>query len=157
MVTNKHLIYIDIVDEIVYCTNARREVTNYRRTGDWTKPVTRNDIRRFIGIKIVMQIHDKPTSRSCWSKDQFLHTPIFSQLMTLNRYEYIKKILCTYRAEDINAADNFWKIRKLFDMFNENFTYEFDLGQEISIDESMLKWKGHHTYKRYLIFSNLDT
>jgi hypothetical protein len=105
---------------------------------------------------ILMQIHSKPTIKDSWSTDPYLHTAIFSAIMTSNRFEYIEMNLRTYREEDVvtflensNTDDKFIKIRKIFDMFNENFTNQYNMEQEISIDESMVKWKGHHQCKRY--------
>jgi hypothetical protein len=47
-------------------------------------------------------------------------------------------------------VDNISDIRPLFDMFNEAFKASYNLQREISIDESMLLWKGFSPLQRYI-------
>ena len=55
--------------------------------------MTRNEIHVVIGLKVLIGVVQKPILKSCFSRDSFVETPIFSQTMTQGRYELIMKCL----------------------------------------------------------------
>lgn len=115
------------------------------------KLVNENELWIFIAVTILIEIHGKNKISDNWKTDEYLFTPIFPKLMTLQRYKEILSCLhFANNATDCIAGDRFWKIRKIFDGFNANFDLSYNLSQEVSVDESLLLWKGHHSLKRYI-------
>lgn len=55
--------------------------------------MTRNEIYVAVGLKMLIGVVQKPTLKSCFRRDAFVETPIFSQTMTQGRYELIMKCL----------------------------------------------------------------
>jgi hypothetical protein len=47
-------------------------------------------------------------------------------------------------------SDKFWKIRRVFNIFNWRFGAVYNPTQELSVDESLVLWKGHHSLRRYI-------
>lgn len=47
-------------------------------------------------------------------------------------------------------VDNIGEIRALFQLFNDAFKQSYNLDREVSIDESMLLWKGFSPLQRYI-------
>jgi hypothetical protein len=70
--------------------------------------------------------------------------------MPRNRFQFIMQSLHFAADNEENINDKIWKIRKVFDMLNESFRTSYNLEREISIDESMMLWKGHHSLVRYV-------
>ncbi len=75
--------------------------------------------------------------------DTLVYSPIFGQVMTRDRYEEIGKHL-HFVDNTITppSGDKFWKIRHFFDLFNEAFQQEFNLDRTVSVDESLMLWRG---------------
>jgi hypothetical protein len=53
------------------------------------KPVTRDELKVFLGINILMGIKRPRSYRDCWSAHEELRDPYISLLMTLNRFSWI--------------------------------------------------------------------
>ena len=105
---------------------------------------------KWIAVVILIQIHGKANIRDNWSTDWLLHTPCFRDIMGVDTFEEILSGLHFADDNEGDKVDKFGKIRELFDMFNKNFSTAYNLEREISIDESMLLWKGHHSLQRYI-------
>ena len=91
-------------------------------TGLWT-PVNVNEMKSFITIIILMGINHKPSLPMYWSVDDFLYTPIFSQIMTRNHFCLILRFLHFNDIEDPHHVinDETWyrlhKVRPLINLF----------------------------------------
>jgi hypothetical protein len=148
----------EILELITSETNRMRCSMRKRKRGNADVAVDGDEMMVFIAVTILTEIHGKKVLRHHWSTDNYLRTPIFSQLMSRDRYEAIASWL---HFEDDSAiqnrqgapVDKFAKIRRLFDMFNERFSACYELDRSISVDESLLLWKGHHSLKRYIPFN----
>lgn len=116
--------------------------------------LTDADVWLYIAVVMLLEIHGKAVVKSNWSKDAFLHTPIFSQIMSYERFMFIhmklkfaKDAHVTDAAKKVDAA---WPIRPLFIRLNQQFQGCYELRKEVSVDESMLLWKGHSSLVRYI-------
>ena len=56
-------------------------------------PVTLPEMKKFLGLVILMGIIYKPSIPLYWSTDELFSTLIFRQLMTRNRFQLIEKFL----------------------------------------------------------------
>ena len=79
--------------------------------------------------------------QSYWSIDLLLHTPIFGQIMSRDRYIHILRCLHFYDNEEfINHP--LVKIKSVIGHVQSKFSAVITPGKNLCIDESLLLWKG---------------
>ena len=88
-----------------------------------------------------------------WSTNEVIATPYFGKVMPGNRFQLIWRFI-QFRNPDlaVTAAvkkDNLFKIRPVLDYLLGKFRTLFLPGQNIGIDEGMLKWRGRLAFKVY--------
>lgn len=109
------------------------------RISEW-KEITRQDLMVHYALTILMGLVKKPSIELYWSTDPLIHSPIFNAHMSRDRYQIISRYL--HYSEDDNSGDKLRKIRGLFEALNEKFKEAFRPGEKISVDESLVKFKG---------------
>ena len=149
----------DLLVYIVNCTNERAEqfirdncdIDESSRVLDW-RPVTVDEMKKFIGITLLMGIIKKPKIQDYWSTDSLIETPIFSSKECLSRDRFIL-ILKFLRYSYYPIVDHDRKISRIEPLLN----YVKEVCQEIyipekhiTVDESLLLWKGRFLYKQYI-------
>jgi hypothetical protein len=121
------------------------------------KDTTMVDIKIFLGILIYMGIHRSPRVDLCWWQD-IQRGPLQSprHYMTLKRFEQIKRFLHVSRSEaDIankfQPRDKRWwyNLELLASSWERAAQRYYQLGSNLSIDESMIRCSSHssHTIK----------
>lgn len=119
------------------------------------KPVTYEELRRFFGLLFLMGIVDKPDIKSYWSTNPLLDTPIFRNSMSRNRFE---SILMVFHLVDNTANlpredpdhDKLYKIRPPLSHLQSRFTEVYRPQQNLSIDESMMPWRGRVAFRQFI-------
>ena len=109
-------------------------------------------MRRFIGLTILTGIVRKPRLDMHWESDIMTAIPFFGQTMTRNRYRRINRFFHFANNEDeavLSNGDKLWKVRPIIEHLKEKFMSNYQLHQNISIDEGTLKWKGRLRFKVY--------
>ena len=73
-----------------------------------------------------------------------MQTPGFSVTMARNRFLQILRYLHFVNNEDssINKENKLWKVQNILDYINKRFRAAYHPRRELSIDETMLKFKG---------------
>lgn len=111
----------------------------------------REDLRRFLGILILSGYHRLPRERQYWSYDEDLGVPIVARSMSRNRFLDIKRNLhLVDNSLASTSNDKMFKVRPLVECINQKFCQNGVLHEDISIDESMIKYYGHHPSKQYI-------
>ena len=64
-------------------------------------PVTKTELENFLDLSILMGHVQKGDLQSYWSTDLLLHTPIFGQIMSRDRYIHILRCLHFHNNEEI--------------------------------------------------------
>ena len=140
-----------LINMIVKSTNSRaliEEAESFIKEEDfnWT-PVNNEEMRKFLGLVIIMGIVQKPTVHSYWSTEPIINMPIFSKIMSRNRFDQILKY--------IRFSDSYVKTSKasrLFELNNEIHricnVYTPDLN--LSLDESLVLFKGRLGFKMFI-------
>nr|CAH7737569.1 unnamed protein product [Callosobruchus chinensis] len=79
--------------------------------------------------------------------------------MSRNRYYQIKKYLHFADNSNLDKNDKLYKVRPLMMMLNKNFQQWGIFYSDLSIDEAMVKYFGHHSAKQYhsVFFDNYFT
>ena len=112
---------------------------------------TEQELLGFVGINFVMGYHKLPSWTYYWKNDNDLSVPVISQTMPRNRFA---SILSNVRVNDNNNVpvgnkDKLYKVRPFISSLNGNFSKLYNVGQKLSIDESMIIFKGRSSLKQY--------
>ena len=88
-----------------------------------------------------------------WVTDELLWTPYYGRVMARNRFQIIWRFL-QFRDPDVVVdaevrRDNLFKVRPVLDYLQNKFQSLFQPGQNIGIDEGMLKWRGRLHFRVY--------
>ena len=112
-----------------------------------------NCLKKFIGILLVSGYHRVPQERLYWSiNDVDLHVSCVQNCMPKTRFTEIKSNI--HFNDNSKAAsskdDKIFKVRPLMDKLNKNFKQWGIVDQNLSIDEQMVRYYGHHHLKQFL-------
>ena len=121
----------------------------------WTD-VAVPELKKFIGLVILMGIIHKPSLPDYWSLDDMYWTPIFSKSMIRDRFYLILKFLHfnnnndpAYDANDENR-DRLHKLRPFLEMAHDRCKQVYQPGKCLSVDESLVLFKGRLYLKQYI-------
>lgn len=95
-----------------------------------------------------MGIIKKPKLSMYWTTDEILQTPFFSNCMKYDRYRLILSLL-HFQSDLDDSSDILIKIRPVLEHLVEKFQTTYRPGEKISIDESLLLWKGRLKFKQF--------
>lgn len=113
------------------------------------------EMRAFLGMNLVMGYHILPSLRDYWSTEPDMGVPFISNVMPRVRFEDIRSNLhfCNNaEVRDTNSPnyDRAYKIRPVMEHLNSSFQNALNNTKEQSIDEHMIKFKGHNVMKQYI-------
>ena len=135
----------EIIEKIQYESNLKSVQKN--------KPasISIDEIKTFLGINIVMGYHHVPTIRSYWSTATDLNVPVISNAMNRDRFQTILSNLHVNdnAKMDPKKKDKLFKIRPLLDHLNKVFGEMRNMREHLSVDESMIRFKGRSSLKQY--------
>ena len=119
----------------------------YSRFANWT-PVTRYELLKLIAILIAMGIDRRPNLDDYWSMTTFNYTPWYHKIFSRNRFEalYSTMLHASSIGDEQSKKD---KIEPFLNLLLENIQGAFYPGQDLSLDEMVVKWKGRSKYKMY--------
>ncbi|KAJ1143324.1 hypothetical protein NDU88_009634 [Pleurodeles waltl] len=159
-----HLFMDDVfLEEIVEQTNVYAEqylrdnaarLKPQSRATHWV-PTYLEEIKRFLGLSFLMGLIRKPSLASYWSTSPLMATAIFPATMTRNRYLLLLRMLhfvdnALALPRDHPDCDRLFKIRPVLDHFVDRFSEVYVPGKEISVDESLVLFKGRLVFKQYI-------
>lgn len=135
-----------LVNEIVVIESVRYAEQNGR-----VFTVDSEEMKAFFGMNFVMSYHVLPTIRNYWSTDQDMGVPFIANVMPRSRFEQIRENLhfCNNDTQS-QASDRAYKIRPVMEHFNLCFQKAMNNSKRQSIDEHMVKFKGHNIMKQYI-------
>ena len=146
----KHVFNDVLFDLLVEETNryagqyiARSVLLPNSRAKKW-KPVTREEMQKFLGLVLLTGIlHKKGGLSTYWSTDPLIATPFFGSCMPRDRFQSITSFLHFNNNDELSdfPDDRLYKIRPIYEFIVKKWRELYALGEEISIDEGMLKWR----------------
>ena len=132
---------------------AHQPLSEHCRMKAW-RATTADEIKAFISIEIAMGLTVMADRADHWSQ-HWLVGGNFGKIMSYNRYTLIK--MCLHFADnsgqkpkDHPEYDPLYKIRPVLDRCAATYLEHIIPGKKISVDESMLKFKGRLYFKQYL-------
>ena len=114
------------------------------------------EMKKFFGLVILMGIIHKPNLPMYWSTDSLYHTPIFSKIMTRDQFYLLQKFLQFNDAADPNynpnddERDHLHKVRLFMEMIREWCCKVYYSEKQLSVDESLVLFKGRLHVKQYI-------
>ncbi|XP_015437848.1 PREDICTED: piggyBac transposable element-derived protein 4-like [Dufourea novaeangliae] len=125
-------------------SNGRR-----RKQDDGWFPVTKDEILAYYALCILMAQIKKPNIQMHWSKREVIETPIFTKVMPLKRFTQISR--CLHFSNNLTDCNNdrLHKIRPIINYWNDKFNNIYTPDKNISIDESLMRYKGRLMYKQF--------
>ena len=115
-----------------------------------------SEMKAFTAINMMMGLTRKPSIADHQSTHWASETPGFSSVMSRDRYQLLLTFL-RFNDNDQYIADKtsplydpLFKVRTLLDITNPTYTQYYVPGQCLSIDESMMRFKGRSSFKQYM-------
>ena len=112
------------------------------------------EIKAFVALQIAMGLCQKPSIRSYWSEFCLTYTP-FHSIMSRNRFELIQTFL-HFNNTELQVArgqigfNPLFKVQPLLDIVDPTYMQVYSPRRELSVDESMVKFKGRISFRQYL-------
>jgi len=124
------------------------------RMRDW-KRTDSVETEKFLGLLLMMDILKKPLIAQYWSKNSLNTTPLFSSVMSRNRFQLLLSMLhfndnTQQLSRDDPLQDKLFKLRPVVDHLFEYFQVTYSMSKDVCIDESLLLWKGRLPFKQYI-------
>ncbi|XP_068130827.1 piggyBac transposable element-derived protein 4-like [Hyperolius riggenbachi] len=148
-----------VIDKIVVETNryAAQEIAAPRgpfsRSRMW-EPITKEDLWLFLGLIILQGVVGKPLQKWYWSTNKIIVTPFFGTVMSEYRFGLIMKFLHfadnSAFDESTHPAPKLKKIWEVFQLVMENFRNTYVPQRDISVDESLMAYKGRLSWIQYI-------
>jgi len=123
-----------------------------------TKGIKKEDILAFIGIRIYMGLHKYPNIEYYWN-GSIIYKNIVNSIMSKTYFFLIAKALHfnekKENGEDSSETDNDnkdprYKINLYLEKLASNFQKYYTLGENITIDESLVHFTGRNAMKFYI-------
>lgn len=121
------------------------------RINQW-KDLTTSELKLFLGILLHTGTIIMPRIQDYWKTDN-LFLSCFPQYMSRDRFLLILRFLhfCKNpKANEPQPEDRLYKIRSVVDYFNNKMLVTYYPGQELSIDEAMMLWRGRLHFRQYI-------
>ncbi|XP_058789674.1 piggyBac transposable element-derived protein 3-like [Phymastichus coffea] len=118
-------------------------------------PVTADEIKKFIGVNIMIGVKHLLSYRDSWPSNPQLNDAYISSSMPVKRFSFLLSNLHLNdqtkepKKGEVNF-DKLYKIRPFIDRISETYMQYYDPTREQSIDESMVKFKSRNTMKQYM-------
>lgn len=102
------------------------------------------NIEKYIGVLILMNIHKLPEYKDHWNNDPLLSSPVKS-IMSIYQYEIINEFI---HPEDAKAKEEEKIIKSIIEIMGKSKNY-FNPGTVLTIDERMISFRGRTKFIVY--------
>ncbi|XP_039949820.1 piggyBac transposable element-derived protein 3-like [Bactrocera tryoni] len=112
--------------------------------------VTREEMRLVIAIFLLSGYCSYARQRMFWDTGADTYHPGVANSMTRFRFEQILKYMHVSDNTLLDQGDKFTKVRPLWNKLNASWMRYFPRFTNVSIDESMVPYYGHHSTKQHI-------
>ena len=116
---------------------------------------TVTEMKAFVGILLLMGIHQLPSIADYWSTHKYLGVPTISAVFPANRFNHL--LASIHFSDNSNAKprghpeyDKLYKIRPVMESIFQKCLFLYNPHRENSIDEAMVGFKGRSSLKQYM-------
>ncbi|XP_022804152.1 piggyBac transposable element-derived protein 3-like [Stylophora pistillata] len=141
----------ELWDLLVTKTNRYARQAN---VNNWVD-TTQEEIRCFIGFLFGTSINKNSQLDDIWSSDWVVASPAFAHFFTRDRFWALLSnihLADNEKSVDRNHQDydKLYKIRPMVTILKQSFQTNYSLGQNVSVDEAVVKGKGRNPVKQYM-------
>jgi len=129
-------------------SNSSRPLRRRSMLNLW-KDVSSDEMRKFIGLIFSMGLISLPSYKKYWSKDVLYKNENFSSTMSRERFESILRFF-NFGEKPKFEGDRLRKIRMIMDHFNKTMRELITPEKNLSLDESMMLWRGRLIFRQYI-------
>ncbi|KAG1927364.1 piggyBac transposable element-derived protein 4-like [Pimephales promelas] len=143
----------ELWDMLVTETNRYAEQTRGQTpTNSKWKPVSKTEMKTFVGLCLAFGILKLPARRDFWRQTKWLYQTNVPKAMARDRFDMIWRYLHLQDNMDpaVDKTDKLWKIRKWMDLLLVRFQALYEVNGFVTVDESMVKYKGRLGFRQYL-------
>jgi len=127
---------------------------NVEKLEKWN-PITTQELEAYFGFNILMGINCLPSIEDYWKKNPIYHYSPIAERISRDRFREISRYL--HFADNATLApraspqyDRLGKIRPLLEYLETRFSVVFTPGQDLAVDEAMIKFQGRSSFKQYM-------
>lgn len=143
-------VFVKVIDDIVEPILCQSNLYATQRNKKLN--LRKEEFLTFIGLNFYMGYNTRPAWRDHFSSAADLNNPVVCSAMPRQRFAEILSSLHCNDNQTIppNCADKLYKLRPVIDALNKTFFKAYNGTREISVDESMIKFKGRSSIKQYM-------
>lgn len=105
----------------------------------------------FIGLVLHTGTIRLNRQQDYWKTHSLFNLKCFSESMSIDRFLLIMRCLHFAKNEpEKSTTDRLYKIRPIIDFFNNKMVSLYYRGQQLSLDESMVLWRGRLVFRQYI-------
>ena len=108
--------------------------------------LTSKGMKAFVAIVMYMSIIKLPSTTDYWNSA--LNVPRISELMSVNKFEEIKRYLHFSDNQTAKKDDKLYKIRSIVDKLRDRLK-DNPLEENLAVDEQIIPFKGRSCLKQY--------
>lgn len=109
-----------------------------------------DELRVVVAILLISGYNMVPRRRLYWSSEQDVRNDMIASAMSRNRFDEILSNLHCADNTDLQSDDRFSKVRPLISSINANYLKHWPVSENLSVDESMIPYYGHHGCKQHI-------
>ena len=154
-----NLIFSDeLIDLIVRETNRyaqQKLAVNNTRLAKW-HDVTRQELKAYFGICVVMAINNFPRLAMYWSSDPLIGNTGIQNIVTKKRFQELSQYLHFSNSEmepqcGEENFDRLYKVHSLLSGILESSQKAYKSTKNLSINEGMIAFKGRLSFRQYML------
>lgn len=119
------------------------------RIASW-KDITVDELKKFFGLLFHMGTIRVNRLNDYWKKHYLFKLTAFSSFMSRNRFLLILRALQFENRQNEVTRTQIGKIKPLIDFFNDRMNVIYYPNKELSLDESMILWRGRLKFRQYI-------
>jgi len=111
-----------------------------------------NELKIFFGLLLHTGTIKMPKMSDYWKTDELFNLNCFREKMSRNRYMLIMRALhfCKNPEAGEKAPSRIYKVEKVLDYFNKRMQDVYQPSKNLSLDESMVLWRGRLVFRQYI-------
>lgn len=131
-----------------------RQRQQTRPDAKWS-PVTEEEIKAWLGMRVAMSILQLPQTAMYWSTDSLFGNLPLKKVMTRDRFDKISQYFHLNDStqnlpRDNPGRDKIYHVRPVHDAVLDRCLTTYNAHQNVSIDEAMIKFRGRLAFRQYM-------
>lgn len=148
MFIGNDLFQLMVNESNIYYHQNEDKMCNGKKMPKW-RDVSLADMKKFLGLIILMGQVKKDRKGDYWSLEFYTKTPSFSTVMSRNRFRQIWDTWHFSNNRTTAGSNKLEKIQPILSYLLDKFKSVYTPKKELSLDESIIPWRGKLSIKTY--------